>query len=76
MKFVEIQSGVLSPVSNEENVVLEMVKGYEGPYPKAKMGQREREIARQLVHRGFLTRVVREDKLYYLPNVLADIWEK
>jgi hypothetical protein len=76
MKFVEIQSGVLQPVSNEENIILEMVKGFHGPLPKSKLNQRERELARQLVGRGLLTRVIHEDKLCFVVNELEDIWEK
>lgn len=76
MKFVEIQSGLIQPVSNEENIILEMVKGYDAPFPKSKMNLREKELARQLVGRGILTRVMHEDKLCFIANELADIWEK
>lgn len=76
MKFVEIQSGILQPVSNEENIILEMVKGFKGPLPKSRLNQRERELARQLVSRGLLTRVIHEDKLCFIANELEDIWEK
>ncbi len=75
MKFVEISGGLLSPVSNEENIILEMVKGHGSPYPKAKMEQRQQELARQLVHRGLLTRIVVEGKLYFISNDLKDIPE-
>lgn len=76
MKFVEIQSGILQPISNDENIILEMVRGYGKPMPKSKLNLREKELARQLVHRGILTRVMHEDKLCFIPNELEDIWER
>lgn len=75
MKFIEISSGILQPISNEENILLEMVKGHTTPLPKSKLNQRERELARQLVGRGILTRIMYEDKLCYIANRLEDIWE-
>jgi hypothetical protein len=75
MKFIEIQGGLLQPVSNEENVVLERVRGHGEPLPKSLMDQRERELARRLVTRGLLTRIMVEDKLCFLVNDLEEIWE-
>lgn len=75
MKFVEIHSGLLQPISNEENIILEMVKGFGSPMPKYKLNHRERELARQLVSRGILTRIMYEDKLCFVANKLEDIWE-
>lgn len=75
MKFVEIQGGFLQPVSNEENVVLEMVRGFGSPMPKSKMDPRFQELARGLVSRGLLTRVMVENKLCFLANDLEDLWE-
>ena len=76
MKFIELHAGILQPVSNEENIVLEMVRGYNGPCPKHKMTHREQELARQLVLRGLLTRLIYEDKLCFAVNDLEDLWEK
>lgn len=75
MKFIEIQGGFLQPISNEENVVLERVRGHGSPLPKAMMDPRERELARRLVTRGLLTRIMVEDKLCFLVNDLEEIWE-
>ena len=75
MKFIEIQGGLLQPVSNEENVVLERVRGHGEPLPKSLMDLRERELARGLVMRGLLTRIMVEDKLCFLVNDLEEIWE-
>lgn len=76
MKFIEIRGGFLQPVSNEENVILEMVRGHGSPFPKAMFDARERELARGLVSRGLLTRIMFEDKLCLLANDLEEIWEK
>jgi hypothetical protein len=74
MKFVEIRGGFLQPVSNEENIILEMVRGHDGPLPKSSLDERENELARQLTSRGLLTRAKIEDKLYYMVNDLEDLW--
>lgn len=73
MKFVEIAGSILQPISIEENILLEKVKGYEKPLPKEQLNERERELARHLVNRGILTRVRLKDKLYFVPNSLDDI---
>lgn len=75
MKFVEVQGGWLQPVSNEENIVLEKIKGGIDPCPKSSLSEREKEIARGLVIRGLLTRIIIEDKLHFVACDLEDIWE-
>lgn len=75
MKFVEVRGGFLQPVSNEENVMLERVKGHNGPLPKAVLDIREQELARQLVSRGLLLRFIYEGKLCFAINDLEDLWE-
>lgn len=75
MKFIEVSGGFLQPISNEENIVLERVRGYDGPLPKAVLDEREKEIAKNLVMRGFLTRIIHEDKLCFAINLLEELWE-
>lgn len=74
MKFVEIVGSVLLPVSNEENIVLDKVREHVEPMPKDKLDLREQEVARQLVHRGLLTRVKLSDKLCFLTNDVDDLF--
>ena len=74
MKFIEIRGGFLQPVSNEENIVVEKVRGYFQPLPKSMLDEREREVAKNLVQRGILTRAVIEDKLHFMVNDLEEIW--
>lgn len=74
MKFVEINGSILLPVSNEENIVLDKIREYVEPMPKDKLDLREQEVARQLVHRGFLTRVKLSDKLCFLTNDIDDLF--
>lgn len=76
MRFVEIHTGLLQPISNEEDIVFEAVKNHNTPFPKSKFSQREKQIARNLVSRGILTRIVLENKLYFVVNELPDIWER
>jgi len=75
MKFLEIRGGILQPVSNEENTIMERIRGHGEPLPKSALDVRERELARSLVHRGLLTRIMFEDKLCFVTNDLDEIWE-
>jgi len=75
LKFIEVKGGFLQPVSNEENIILERVKGYDGPLPKAVLDDREQELARNLVKRGLLTRFVYEGNLCFVLNDLEELWE-
>ena len=74
MKFIEIRGGFLQPVSNEENIILERVRGHGCPMPKSVLDIREAELARRLVMRGLLTRLMIEDKLCFVVNDLEDLW--
>jgi len=74
MKFIEIKGGWLQPVSNEENVLMERVKGASSPLPKSQLSEREQELARNLVSRGLLTRLRIDNKLCFTVNDLEDIW--
>jgi hypothetical protein len=75
LKFVEIKGGWLQPISNEENILLEKVRGHDGPLPKSSLEHRDRELARSLVSRGLLTRIMFEDKLCFVVNDLEEILE-
>ena len=76
MKFIEIRGGLLQPVSNEENILIEKVRGYDSPLPRSQLDAREQEVARMLVSRGLLTRIRVEDKLCFTVNDLDEIWGK
>ena len=74
MKFIEIQGSILQPVSNEETILLEKVRGSITPLPRDELELREQEVARGLVKRGILTRVRMNDKLCFITNDVQDIW--
>jgi hypothetical protein len=66
MKFIEISQGLLQPISNEESLVLERVKGSENSICRKKsLNLREQEVARQLCQRGVLTRLHSQGHIYY-----------
>jgi len=65
MKFLEIDRGWLQPVSNEELVLLQRVRGNSGVCQKKQLNEREQEVARQLCHRGILTRLLQDGDIYY-----------
>jgi hypothetical protein len=68
MRFLEIQGGLRVPVSNEEQIVLNIIQNSRDPFPKNKLNIREQELAKQLVHKGFIDRILIEGKLYFLYN--------
>ena len=65
----------MQPISNEENIILEKIKGHGGPMPKNLLDGREKELARSMVGRGILTRINFENKLCFLANGLDELWE-
>jgi hypothetical protein len=73
MKFIEIAGSILQPISNEENILLEKVKEYEKPLPKEVLNEREKELAKNLVNRGILTRVKKQNKLYFISTPIEDM---
>jgi len=47
MKFLEITGGLMVPVSNDEMLVSERVRGHGAPLPRRELNEREQELARQ-----------------------------
>jgi hypothetical protein len=74
MRFIEIRGNLLVPISSEENLLLEKVRGADVPLAVRALDQREQELARRLVHRGVLDRTRFDGKLCYIYNDLEDIW--
>lgn len=68
MKFMEITGGLMVPVSNDEMLVLEMVRGHDGPLPKREMNEQQQELARRLVFRGVLDRTNIDGRTCYTYN--------
>jgi len=68
MRFVEIAGNMLSPVSNEELVLCEKIRSNGQPFIKAKLNEREQELARQLVKRGVLIRRSIDDRIVFEYN--------
>lgn len=75
MRFVEIRGNLLVPISNEENLLLEKIRGSIEPVRTLDLDPRQRELARQMVHRGVLSRVKIDDASCYLYNDLDLDWE-
>jgi hypothetical protein len=68
MRFIEIAGNLLSPVSNEEVIICEKIRGYNGPFPRTKLTEREQELARGLVIRGILTRRLIDGRIVFMNN--------
>ena len=71
MRFIEIESGMRVPVSNEEQDVLDLAKD---GITSQDLDERNREVARLLVTRGVMRRVKRDDQIVLLPNDLDQVW--
>lgn len=68
MRFVEIVNGFLTPVNNEENVLLDHIQS-NSPVSKESLNEREQELARNLTSRGVLIRFKIDDKLHFKLNL-------
>lgn len=73
MRFVEIAGGILQPVSIEETLVMDKIRGNGKPMPRSELDEREMELARNLVSRGLLTRLKIEGKTHLFVNDLQEI---
>ena len=73
MKIIELGAW-RTPVSNEENLLLAKISEHKGLLPKSSLSLREKQIAKNLVARGVLTRLKRDDKLYYSFEDPSDQW--
>lgn len=74
MRFVDIMGNIKIPVSNEELIILEIVKTHDSPLPKNKLNIREQEVARMLVQKGVLDRILIDEKIHFVYNDLEDQW--
>jgi hypothetical protein len=74
VKFIEIRGGMQVPISNDEQLVLEKIKQSAEPLPKRILNLREQELARQLVHRSVIDRIVIDEQICFIYNELDDIW--
>ena len=73
MKIIELGAW-RTPVSNEENLLINKITGNQGSIAKSSLSDREKVVAKNLVARGVLTRVKRDDKLYYSFDDRSDQW--
>lgn len=74
MRFLDIRGGMRVPVSNEEMLVAERVKQHDEPLPRGALNIREQELARQLVHRGVLDRVLIDERIHFVYNETDELW--
>jgi hypothetical protein len=74
MRFVEIRGNLLVPISNEEMMLLEKVKGADEPLSMKDLEERERYLSKILVHKGVLSRVRIDDNSCLVYNDLEDLW--
>ncbi len=74
MRFFEISSGLRLPISEEEQEVLDLISSAEERFPKSKLDERQREVARLMVSRGLLIREREDDTTFLRTNSAIDIW--
>jgi hypothetical protein len=67
VRYFEVTSGIRVRISREEQSVLNAIREQEG-IAVEELGEREGEIARLLVSRGVLRRVVHNDAEQYVCN--------
>ncbi len=72
MRFIEIAGNLQIGISNEELVLLEKVKGAKSFLYKHQLDEREQEVARNMVHRGILTRSLIDGNICFIYDGLED----
>ena len=70
MRFIEILGGFNTPISNEENRLIEKIR----KSAKSKLDEREQELARLLVGRGIIVQHVDGESIKYTVNDPQEIW--
>lgn len=70
MRFIEIQGGLQVPASNDELIVLTLIQEYREPFPKTKLNIREQELAKHLVFKGLIDRILIDSKVHFVYNDL------
>lgn len=65
MRIHELLNGLRTPISNEESRLVAKIRDNKEPMRRAKLDEREQEVARLLVNKGVLTRTKKDGKLYY-----------
>jgi hypothetical protein len=74
MRFVEIRGNLLVPISNEEMMLLEKIKGSVDPVSLRDLEERERQLSKSLVHKGVLSRIKIDGRSCLVYNDLEDLW--
>jgi hypothetical protein len=73
MRFFEIASGLPVPVSEEEQQLLDLITEHQ-KIPGTALDERQLELARLMVSRGLLNRLIESNCVYYCANGLLDLW--
>ncbi len=74
MRVREIRGGLQAYITNEEQMLVDLIEKNNGIIEKSKLHERFQELARQLTSRCILNRRKFDDKIYYLINMPEDIW--
>jgi UDP-N-acetylglucosamine transferase subunit ALG13 len=65
MRIITLSSGTRSLISNEEALLLDLIKNQGGSMYKKHMDERQQQVAVNLTQRSVLTRVRSQGKLMY-----------
>lgn len=74
MKYREIKGGLLVYVTNEEQVLIDLITDHNGIIKKKDLHPRLQEVAKDLTIKNVLIRRKINDELYYMIDTLEDIW--
>lgn len=65
MRFMEFGTGLLMPVSNEEQVLIRRIQESDSQLERSKLDEREAELAFKLVSRGVIYSEENNGKIIY-----------
>jgi hypothetical protein len=72
MHYVDIQGGIIMPLNEEENTIFML--SINGGIMESDLDLRQKEVALKMLSRGALVSVFQNNKLYYQPNSLDNVW--
>lgn len=75
MRYHEIASGIRLPVYSEEQELLDIFPDSGLLLQNKITDERQEELARLMVSRGLLRKIVKNDNIYYKLNSATDIWK-
>lgn len=74
MKYREIKGGLFVYVTNEEQILIDLIIKHNGIIKKKDLHPRLQEVAKDLTSRSVLSRRMIDNEIYYIIDDIEDVW--